>query len=180
MPTSVPGSSGAARRARAARRGLTLIELLIVIALVALGAAVVSLALRDPSAARLEEEAARLATLLESARTEARAAGLAVRWVPAQAADATGVDEGGAGFRFVGLPAGFALPTRWLEPRVTAQVLGAAALVLGPDAILPPQRVVLALDDRRLEIGSDGVGPFAVQPPAEPAEFAGPGRAVGR
>jgi general secretion pathway protein H len=121
----------------------------------------------DTDAARLEEEAARLATLLESARTEARAAGLSVRWVPAQAADAA---DDGAGFRFVGLPAAFALPTRWLEPRVSAQVVGAAALVLGPDAILPPQRVVLALDERRLEVGSDGLGPFAVRPPAEPAE----------
>jgi general secretion pathway protein H len=176
MPTSDPGSSAAAGGARAAGHGFTLIELLIVIAIVALGAAVMSLALRDRDEARLEEEAARLAALLESARTEARAAGLPVRWVPAQAADAAGADDG-TGFRFVGLPAAFALPTRWLEPRVSAQVVGAAALVLGPDAILPPQRVVLALDERRLEVGSDGLGPFAVRPPAEPAEGA---RADGR
>lgn len=172
MPTSGPGSSATAGGARAAGRGFTLIELLIVIAIVALGAAVMSLALRDRDEARLEEEAARLAALLESARTEARAAGLAVRWVPAQAADAgdPARADDGTGFRFVGLPAAFALPTRWLEPRVTAQVVGAAALVLGPDAILPPQRVVLVLDERRLEVGSDGLGPFAVRPPAEPAE----------
>jgi general secretion pathway protein H len=170
MPTSVRGNSRAAAGAGAAWRGFTLIELLVVIVLVAMGGAVVSLALRDRDAARLEEEAARLAALLEAARTEARAAGLAVRWVPAPAADAAGVADGPTGFRFVGLPSAFALPTRWLEPRVSAQVVGGAALVLGPDAILPPQRVVLALDDRRLEIGSDGLGPFAVQTPAEAAE----------
>jgi general secretion pathway protein H len=146
---------------------VTLIELLIVIVLVALGASVVSLALRDGAAARLEEEAARLAALLEAARAESRASGLAVQWVPKAAAD--GADAAPSGFRFVGLPAALALPARWLEPRTSAEVIGAPVLVLGPDAILPPQRVVLRLDDRRLEIGSDGLGPFAVVAPPAPA-----------
>ena len=68
-------------------------------------------------------------------------------------------------FRFVGLPALRKMPTRWLDPRVSAQVVGGTTLVLGPDAILPAQRIVLRLDDRRLELATDGLGPFAVAAP---------------
>jgi general secretion pathway protein H len=45
---------------------------------------------------------------------------------------------------------------------VSAQIVGGTTLVLGPDAILPPQRIVLRLEDQRLELASDGLGPFAV------------------
>lgn len=166
MPTSDRGSE---RRAPAGRRarGFTLIELLIVITLVALGTSVVSLALRDRTETRLEEEGARLALLLESARAEARAAGLEVRWRPAAPGDAPGLAAADAApFRFVGLPASLSLPTRWLDARTSAQVAGASALLLGPDAILPAQRVLLQLDDRRIEVASDGLAPFAVRPAA--------------
>jgi general secretion pathway protein H len=159
-------------------RGFTLIELLVVLVLVAIGAGIVSLALRDPAATKLEEEGARLTALLESARTESRAAGVPVLWVPAGNLEdrpgLTSTDSGGPAeaFRFVGLPASLNLPGHWLEPRVTAQVVGGKALVLGPDAIVPPQRLVLSLDDRRLEIATDGLAAFAVAA----AEAAGPAR----
>lgn len=133
---------------------------MVVVAIVAIGAGLVSLAIRDPSETRLEIEAARLVSLIETARTEARVGGLTVVWVP-------GSDPQGEPFRFNGLPATLALPTRWIDDRVTAQVIGATSLTLGPDAILPPQRVVLRLGDRRLEVGSDGLGAFAVVPPAD-------------
>ena len=67
---------------RARQAGFTLIELLVVVALIAIASSVVSLAMRDPASTRLEHEAARLAALLESARAEARASGLAARWEP--------------------------------------------------------------------------------------------------
>ena len=69
-------------------------------------------------------------------------------------------------FQFVGLPKALALPGRWLDTRVAAQVVGARALVLGPEAILPAQRIVLSLGERRLELVSDGLGPFTVAEPA--------------
>lgn len=180
MPTSVRGSERArvvatslGRRVPARRRGFTLIELLVVLVLVAIAAATVSMALRDSAATKLEEEAARLAALLEGARAEARAAGVPVVWVPAGdderasgfAAEATAVaaDEG---FRFVGLPVSVAMPRHWLEARVTAHIVGGKSLVLGPEAILPAQRVVLSLDDRRIEIATDGLAPFAIAPAA--------------
>jgi general secretion pathway protein H len=168
MPTSARGSERRPARlpARRFRRGFTLIELLIVLALVAIGTGVVSLALRDRATGKLEEEGARLAALLESARAESRAAGLAVRWVPTGALDAA-ESAGERGFRFVGLPPSLALPARWLDPNTSAQVVGAPVVVLGPDAILPAQRIVLSLDDRRVEVGTDGLGPFALLPAVE-------------
>ena len=135
------------------KRGFTLIEVMVVVAIIAIGAGVVSLALRDPALDRLERDGARLAALLEMARAEARAAAAPVRWVPGREGDA-------AGFRFIGSPT--ALPSRWLDERVRAQVVGGASIVLGPDAILPAQRIVLSLDAQRLELSSDGLSSFAV------------------
>ena len=44
--------------------GFTLIELRVVITLIAIASSVVTLAMRDPAATRLEQEAARLTALL--------------------------------------------------------------------------------------------------------------------
>lgn len=170
-PTSAPGSSPACRTPRAApargarasvrARGFTMIELLVVVALIVLASSVTALALRDPSVTRLEREAARLAALLEGARAEARAAGVAVLWVP----------EKEGGFRFVGLPRSLNLPTRWLGEGMSAEVLNArgrsAAAVLGPEPIIGAQRIVLRLESQSLMLATDGLGPFAVTPPRE-------------
>ena len=136
--------------------GFTLIELMVVVAIIAIVTAVASLALRDPATAKLEQEAVRLASLLESARAEARASGLAARWEPL--AEPTDVEA----FRFVGLPTTEPRPTRWLDPSTSAQVIGARALVLGPEPLIGEQRVVLRLADQRLMLVTDGIGPFVV------------------
>ena len=162
MPTSVPGNSGGCgrrRRPRPADHGFTLIELLVVIAIVAVSAGLMTLALRDSSASRLEEEGARLVALFEMARAEARVAGSSVRWLPV-------VDSPDHHFRFVGLGASSRLPSRWLDGETRAQVGEGVFVVLGPQAILPPQRVVLSLGRQRLEVATDGLGPFAVAGPA--------------
>ena len=137
--------------------GFTLIELMVVVAIIAIAAAVSSLALRDPSATRLEHEAARLAALLESARTEARASGLAVRWEPRPAASEAPED-----FQFIGLPPSEKLPQHWLSEGVRAEVTGARAVVLGPEPLIGAQRIVLSLDTRQLVLATDGLGPFSV------------------
>jgi general secretion pathway protein H len=154
MPTSAPGNN------RRLASGFTLIELVVVLAVIAVAAGLIVLTVRDPTETRLENEAARLSALLESARSEARAAGLMAIWVP-------GSDARSEPFRFVGLPAALHLPTHWMDEGVSAEVVGRNSLVLGPEAILPPQRVILRLDDRSLEIGSDGLAPFGVLPPRE-------------
>lgn len=137
----------------ARRRGFTLLELLIVVSLMAVVVGTVSLAVRDPQATALEREAERLAALLESARVESRASGVAVRWVPTD-----------AGFRFVGLPESLALPTHWLHEGVRAEVYGAGGLTLGPDPLIGAQRVTLFLEDRRLTVATDGLQAFAIVP----------------
>ena len=136
--------------------GFTLIELMVVVVLIAIASAVASLALRDPAATRLEHEGARLVALLESARTEARAAGLAASWEPR-----SGI-EGVAGFRFVGLPPSSDRPTRWLTAGVTADVTAASAVLLGPEPLIGAQRIVLHLDEQTLTLATDGLGPFVV------------------
>ena len=136
--------------------GFTLIELLVVVALIAIASAVVSLALRDPAATRLDQEAARLVALLESARAEARASGLAVIWEPRSGQ----ADQ--EGFRFIGLPPSNDLPTHWLGAGVSAEVIGAGAVRLGPEPLIGAQRIVLHLDARRLALATDGLGPFVV------------------
>ncbi len=142
--------------------GFTLIELLVVVALIAITSATISLALRDPTELQLQREAQRLAALLEAARAESRASGLAVRWVP------KGVKPGDD-FRFEGLPRTLQLPSRWLGEPVAVQIENAGAagpvVVLGPEPIIPAQRLRLQLGNQRLELGTDGLAAFEVLTP---------------
>jgi general secretion pathway protein H len=145
--------------------GFTLIELLVVIALIAIGSAVVTLALRDPAAAMLDREAVRLSALLEAARAESRAAGVPARFelrreMPGN--DPQASDGGPVHFRFVGSGDVAALPSRWLDPATTAEIVGAPTLVLGPEPILPPQRIALRLGNQRVVVATDGLAPFRI------------------
>jgi len=166
MPTSAAGNSGtgAPRRNRFPRRhtrpacGFTLLELIVVIAIIAMATAAVSFAIRDTSAAKLDSEADRLAALLESARAQSRASGIVVRWRPVEGS-----------FVFDGLPPG-ALPSGWAAEGITAQAAlsngtPVPALQLGPDPIIAAQQVMLhsaGPPARALRIATDGVRPFTV------------------
>ena len=133
------------------RAGFTLIELMVVIAIIALATAGVTVAMRDPAETNLEREAQRLSALLESARARSRASGIVVRWRAVE-----------GGFRFDGLPRDV-LPNRWLQP--TTQASPGATLVLGPEPIIGAQAVVLYAAgrvDRPLTVATDGLRPFAV------------------
>lgn len=152
-------SKGLRSFAVARQWGFTMIELLIVVALIAMASGLVTFALRDPAATRLEQEASRLTALLESARAEARASGLKVIWEPVSAEN-TGNTE--RDFRFVGLPASTQMPTRWIGPGVVADVVGSRIILLGPEPIIGAQRILLRLDNQRLSLVTDGMGPFNV------------------
>jgi general secretion pathway protein H len=144
--------------------GFTLLEMIVVIAVVAIATAGVSLSLRDSSQTGLEREASRLAALLEAARAQSRASGTVVTWRPAI--------QGPPGFTFGGLPRG-SLPTGWLTTDISARPIGpdgrvVDALVLGPEPIIAPQQVLLTVagtPPRSLRLSTDGLRPFAVVAP---------------
>ena len=139
------------------QRGFTLLEILVVLAIMALATAGVSLVLRDNSDTALEREAQRLAALFESARAQSRASGVVVRWHTTP-----------EGFRFEGLPPG-ALPGRWLNEGTG--VRGNTSVQLGPEPIVGAQQVELINSlqpERAIRIGTRGLQPFAVQATDQP------------
>ena len=136
-------------------RGVTLLELLVVLTLMALASAGAVLALRDSPQHKLDLEAQQLVTWLEAARVQARTRGLVVRWVP--------MPEGHV---LEGLPADAlpALGLRWRDP--DTRVL-TGPLVLGPEPLLTAQTVVLQHASQptvQVRLGTDGVRPFHLLP----------------
>ncbi len=135
------------------RAGFTLLELLVVVAIVAMVSVGVGLAMRDSSMVQLERDAQRLAAVLESARARSRLNGLPVRWQPSA-----------QGFRFEGL--GDAdLPGQWLDS--DTGVVDTPVLLLGPEPIIEAQEVVLfskTHPQRRVRVATDGVQAFALKP----------------
>lgn len=136
--------------------GFTLLELLVVVAIVAMVSAGVGFAMRDSSLVQLDRDAERLAALLESARAQSRVTGASVRW----RADA-------GGFHFEGLPAA-ELAQPWLDAD-TAVATGAMPVLLGPEPIIGPQEIVLisrSQPGKTVRLATDGVRPFVIAAPA--------------
>ncbi len=140
-------------------RGFTLIEVMVVLTIIAITVSLVSVSLRDGAQSRLEHEAVRLAALLEGARAESRTLGVTVRW---QLESDDNAGPGAPNFRFAGLPSSANSANRWLNEGVSAEVVGARVLVLGPEPLIGAQRVVLQLEERRAVIATDGLGPFSL------------------
>jgi general secretion pathway protein H len=136
--------------------GFTLLELLIVIAVIALGTAGVALAIRDSGQSQLEREAVRLAALLDAARSQSRASGVAVTWEAAVDGKNQNV------MRWQGLRTKEPLPTAWLDAQTTVT---AQTVVLGPDPVIAPQSVRLVRGGESVLVRSDGVGFFKVERP---------------
>jgi general secretion pathway protein H len=167
------------------QRGLTLLELLVVLAIIGFAMAGVSLAMRDSSQTQLEREAQRLTAQLEAARAQSRTSGVALMW-------RTTAD----GYDITSAVADSGLATRreaWLSPSTQAHVNPNASnvnttatnwVVLGPEPIIAPASITLtataepgntvnanrATQQRplqqlqQLRIATDGLRPFQVMP----------------
>jgi general secretion pathway protein H len=156
------------------QQGLTLLELLVVLAIIGFSVAGVSLSLRDSSQTQIEREAQRLVAVLEAARAQSRTSGVALIWQPTA--------EG-----FVIRPAiapnqalsnsASPIATRtetWLTTGTQAAINTATRtnlVVLGPEPILAPARITLSVATSNsakpfptLSIGTDGLRPFQVVP----------------
>lgn len=145
------------------QRGLTLLELLVVLAIIGFAMAGLSLSLRDSSQTQLEREAQRLAAVLEAARAQSRTSGVALVW-----------QASSEGFVIQSNNKSLAARTEtWLEAgtRATLSTATGNMVVLGPEPILAPARITLSAattNTRKpspsLSIGTDGLQPFRVVP----------------
>ena len=142
------------------QRGLTLLELLVVLAIIAISSAGVALAMRDNSQTQLEREAQRLIAKLEAARVQSRSQGLPIVW---RATDSGFVIE----TPMVG--SGFVAQSDWLSADISIDMsAGIKTITLGPEPIIPPATITLSkasgqssgAKPMNLRIGTDGLQPF--------------------
>lgn len=137
------------------QKGFTLMEIVIVAAIIAIGSAVAVLSWPDTGARLLQREGDRLSALLESARVNSRASGQALVWQPTE-----------TGFVFRGNAPHFiaTMPNKWLNPGVVAHTNG--PIVLGPEPLLPAQSITLRLQGQpqaQAVVKTDGLAAFSTQ-----------------
>jgi general secretion pathway protein H len=143
------------------QRGLTLLELLVVLAIIAISSAGVALAMRDNSQTQLEREAQRLIAKLEAARVQSRAQGVPLVW----RATASGfvIETPGVGSGFL------TQSEDWLSADMSIGMSsGIKAISLGPEPIIPPATITLSKASGQtsgkkpmnLTISTDGLRPF--------------------
>lgn len=130
-------------------QGFTLLELLIVMSIAVLLTAGASLALPPRAERHLDQEAQRLITRLEIARSRSRARG---QTIVAQLNK--------HGMNFIGSAPENSLSGNWLHAETSVQ---SVRLVLGPEPVITPQHVQLrGAKGHSLWVATDGVRPFAI------------------
>jgi len=133
--------------------GFTLLELLVVLAIIASASVAVVLSLRDSPQTRLQAEAERVIAVLEASRADARASNTAMRWH---------ADD--KGFQVHTLPAnGTALQNMaWLHKGTQASP---EDVLISPEPMQARSRLTLRHDSgASLSIGTDGSAAFKVLP----------------
>ncbi len=139
------------------QHGLTLLELLVVLAIIAVSTAGVALAMRDKTQNQFEQEAQRLIAKLESARVQSRAQGVPLVW--RTTASGFVIQTPLVGSDFV------AQSDDWLSGDISADM---QAITLGPEPIIRPVTITLSKSSGQtsgakpmdLRIGTDGLQPF--------------------
>jgi general secretion pathway protein H len=157
------------------QRGLTLLELLVVLAIIGFALAGVSLSLRDSSQTQIEREAQRLVAVLEAARAQSRTSGITLIWQTTPEGFVIRPASGNANSPIA------ARTESWLTTGTQATVNTttpssnnsnlANLVVLGPEPVLTPARITLSVTTATsskpapsLIIGTDGLKPFQVLP----------------
>ena len=163
------------------QQGLTLLELLVVLAIIGVAIAGVSLSLRDSSQTQLEREAQRLVAVLEAARAQSRTSGMALIWqataegfvirpaiAPNQALSNTASPIATRAETWLATGTHAAIST---ATQPTNNTTPTNLVVLGPEPILAPARITLSVATSNsakpastLSIGTDGLRPFQVVP----------------
>jgi general secretion pathway protein H len=139
------------------QRGLTLLELLVVMAIIAISSAGVALAMRDNAQTLLEREAQRLIAKLEAARAQSRAQGVPIVWRATASGFVIETPLVGADFA--------PQSEDWLSVDISADV---QAIALGPEPIIAPATITLSkassqtsdAKPMRVRISTDGLQPF--------------------
>ena len=143
------------------QRGLTLLELLVVLAIIVISSAGVALAMRDNAQSQLEREAQRLVAKLEAARVQSRAQGLPL--VLRATASGFVIETPVVGSGLV------AQSEDWLSANMSIGIsAGMKTITLGPEPIIPAATITLSkssgetsgVTPMNLRIGTDGLQPF--------------------
>jgi general secretion pathway protein H len=131
--------------------GYTLLELLIVIAIIGIAAGVLTLSMRGDDRRRLTEEGDRLAALFRMAQSEARVGGRPIRWQ----ADLSGYRFSATGPNATAIAEELARERRWpFEVRRVAT----SELVFGREPLREPVEVEIATPGPVLRLSLDATG----------------------
>lgn len=162
-------SASAVRDSRRRSAGFTLIEMLVVLMIAGLLIAVVTLAPARNRRMDLDEEAQRLATMLESANDDAQIRSVSIAWQPSDGGYAFYErTESGAWRPLVDdllKPYHWAADVTGVAIHYTGSSDSTARVVFGDESINVPVTVTLSSGGARLQVVSSGVGNFAVQRP---------------
>ena len=161
---------------RGSARGLTLLEMLLVVALIALSSFGVSLALRDDAVQRLTRESQRLIALLEAARAqsqasatvmvfESNATGFVIRTPATRQTQAHNWLYGDTRASVIPFVANMVVDTTSSAAGHALANPSGSALILGPEPILAAQRLRLQNQDQSLVLATDGLRGFEVSAP---------------
>ncbi|MBV7482801.1 type II secretion system minor pseudopilin GspH [Bordetella sp. BOR01] len=163
MRTSVRGTC---------ERGFTLIEMLVVVAIIAIAASMVSLSVASSSERALRADAERLVDAFAVAQSEARSDGRAIRW----RADERGwsFERRGRSARLSAQDDGPQTPDRfqqdtalraqaWGAPPVSLRLAPDRPVVFGTEWVADPLVLELVSQDDTVRIERDAAGSYAIE-----------------